>query len=93
MNILRIRNDSNFIIYNIFQSARHNPRSHSLMAPGIVFSSLDLHPVLEGEADVLPAVNRSVFHKAVPVILFKCRERAVHLLQAGNEPPALPAAP
>ena len=50
-------------------------------------SCLYLHPVLESEADVLPAVHRGIVHKAVPVVLVKFRERAVQLFQGGNKPP------
>ena len=52
---------------------------------GFVLSSLNLHPVLESEPDVLSAVHRGVVHKAVPVILVKFRERAVQLFQGGNK--------
>ena len=50
-----------------------------------IFSCSYLHPVLESEADVFPAVQRGVLHKAVPAVYAECRERIVHPLQPRNE--------
>lgn len=44
------------------------------------------HPVLKGESDILPAVHRGTFHKAVPVLLIKFRQRTVPLFQFCKEP-------
>ncbi len=51
---------------------------------GYLFSSLNLHPVLESEPDVIFAVHYGIFHKAIPVVLIEFCERAVHLFQVCN---------
>ena len=57
---------------------KNPPPPFSFPALGdFVCSSLDLHPVLESEADLVFTVHRGVIHKAVPVILIELRERAV----------------